>query len=219
MDPIYIIKFMKEQYISTLIDCQLFYANPAGYYWKCENGIGDKNEGLASSGPWEPINKIQIMSMYKGAETPIFCSYAVMKSDIQENCIFVDRRIDNDFDKDNTMAVVMNYSSFLDAINSCEDVKNHGLVNYYDSFSVDMELASKDNLNLFYKENKYSYQKEYRIIFNGSVKGVVKSFYEYSFEKNCAKKYHFEKHIVPICICRLSNCRNDDNGLYIELTG
>ena len=210
---VYIMKFMKREHIKTLKEGHAFYANLAGYYWGLEEGQGDKDEAIASAGPLEPTTcGIQVVKMVKGAENPIFCCYAVKENSVVGNGrIKIDKQMLQVFNDDDNVALLFKFEDFLSAVNSCDAVKCHGLVKYYDKYTKEMEwsvMTSAEDALLF-KHKRFKYQNEYRIVFDDHVKGSLKlnsdGSVEYVFDNNLGRTYSFKKGLNTIRVCEIED--------------
>lgn len=219
----YIIKFFQhEEYAKTFVEERCFYTNPVGYYCNVEGGRGVALEASIIGRPLERVcENISIVDIKYGNGTPIFCCYMVVENEVLNNRIFnIDKRCVRDFmDKKGGVAVVIRYEEFHKALWSCPEIVKYGRVNYYEELSIDdtVKLSKFPLVAIFNKNIQYSYQKEYRIAFDGIVEGELKEDEErirLEYE-DCSRKYYYTDKIDIIGAYRGNSFVEDENGLYM----
>ncbi len=161
----YLIKFVPNKYVDYLMHKGL-YMNQVNYFVhpiKKEDGQFDCWECLSSS-------ELQI---YKNRDRPIWCCTAILKNEIKNGIIKLDKRLLIDFFKDdigNGSLVIFDFKSFIDKIYAYPDeyAINFGRVNYYQHpKQIGEKFISNDwSDSIFLKLSKYSYQKEFRVAIN-----------------------------------------------------
>lgn len=221
-NPKYLIKFVSnKKYADTFLN-GILYMNAAGYYHNIERGRGDIKEASVMSRPFDIPNPYFNVSMFKCAEYPIFCMYAVFEDDIEYNTIKnINRKCIDDFSTGLGYAVVITYDNMLSVISSC---KINGADIVYKSVEY-RDLTDDDEYkfittttidNLFVKNPYFQYQNEFRIVVCEKVKtdiewndkdGATRTYlpaqYKFSFDiRNKAKIY-----------C-LNDIEQDSNGNY-----
>lgn len=223
--PKYIIKFFKENdHEKDFLENEIFFTNPVGYYWDGENGQSDKNEASALGKPLEQVhNEYYVSEMKVGSGYRIFCCYAVYDEDISNGYIInIDGRCFDDFfdNPKEGIAVLVEWDEFETAIKSCNKIKKYEPVDYKEITSSDDELyyLTDETAAIFHKGCYYSYQKEFRIVFNDFAQGKVvlnedKTGYKMSYA-DLSKKYNYN-----YCIKTAKKYRKEDfiettNGLY-----
>lgn len=174
-DELYVIKFgLKDTFANNLIDLGELHFKCLKYYIlqeKRENkaGQGDVYEGSIGN------------LMYKYSYNPVYCAYLVTKKDIvslkNKNYIKVDLRIAEDFMKNNTSFVVIQFDEFLKRTKNLNNGNlNIATINYcnvgeknnlrtLDDWKQEFALIS-DNTGLcaFRKNKRLYYQNEIRIM-------------------------------------------------------
>lgn len=225
----FIIKFFgKMGYMDTFLKEQSFFACPAGYYCTIEgNDQGDEREASVISKPLTPVYKETcVYDIKKGLGYPIFCCYGIDKKDVENDYIIdIDKQCISTFMGDNGCAVLITYEDFCEAINTCREAMDHKDVEYYNFITFEMEkdfLFSKCKYKpLFFKQNRYSYQKEHRIIFenwfNYELERVEKEgkFYDIKrYRKEAFRKYKYEHIFTPVGIYYKNDFEEYDDGKY-----
>lgn len=155
----YLLKFAaKEAYIDDLIDGRL-YMNAAGYYHGLPGEQGDPLEASIVGGT----------CIYLYHRLPIYCMYAVRKSDVTNNSAVIPSRMIEEFGCATGWIGIIQYDRFarLLAKQTAEDgdIYAHGPISYgAPGPKLINEIFQGIPHNLVIKTPRYPYQKEYRII-------------------------------------------------------
>ena len=165
----YLIKFVsKRDYAESLLDGNLF-MHTAHYYHELEKkygpGQGDLREG----------NVIPGIAIYKDADLPLFCLYAV--TTVQDGFISINQEIVRDFKCESGFAVVMDYDCFNNSIPQIETggyAIRAGLISYgIPTEKLITQFFTDNNADaLFVKHPYFKKQQEYRVVVFKSIPRV-----------------------------------------------
>lgn len=168
-------------------------------------------------------NDIRVIDIKNGEGYPIFCSYCVKDEDVKgNNIIDIDARCISDFFSIDGIAVVFDMKEYMDIINSCDKVLAHGAIVYKDdelSFEDEVNYLSGNGLSCIMKKKKqYSYQKEYRVVFDDWIKGNIVP-YEKSvrmvYYSDQAKRYNYYSEAKPIGLFEKTDFVKVSNSKYV----
>lgn len=171
----YLVKFLNRQYLNYMLNDGL-YMNPAYYYVfsNCETNQSDKYEGIASL-------PLRSNNLHKNLAKPIWCCVGIDEQDIIDNKFKIDRRLLEDFFKNdiaNGVLVVIDYNKFINHIHQFPDEYEirYSNVAYVDfgTTQFDVFISGKWYDSLFVKSEKYSYQKEFRLVIYRNCKPIYK---------------------------------------------
>lgn len=151
----------KKQYAQDLIDGKL-YMNSAAYYRYIENGTKGQEDPMEAA--VSSTNKIFINSLY-----PIYCMHKVEDSEVKYGKIHISKCVVEELGTKYGYIVQLPYNLFLKRLITC-DTNGHrlcyGPVHYgFIDLPISKKLfAESDVKQLFIKSEKFSEQREYRIV-------------------------------------------------------
>lgn len=158
-DIAYLLKFApKEAHIDDLINGQL-YMNAAEYYHDLPSEQGDPLEVSLTYG----------MGIYANWLLPIYCMFAVRKSDIVDNAVVISKRMIEEFRRADGWIGIVRYDRFRRLLKRKIDSGNGISLHASVFYGIPAPCLTGEALrgiphNLVIKTPKYAYQKEYRII-------------------------------------------------------
>lgn len=158
-DIAYLLKFApKEAHIDDLINGQL-YMNAAEYYHDLPSEQGDPLEVSLTYG----------MGIYANWLLPIYCMFAVRKSDIVDNAVVISKRMIEEFRRADGWIGIVRYDRFRRLLKRKIDSGNGISLHASVFYGIPAPCLTGEALrgiphNLVIKMPKHAYQKEYRII-------------------------------------------------------
>lgn len=158
-DIAYLLKFApKEAHIDDLINGQL-YMNTAEYYHDLPGEQGDPLEVSLTYG----------MGIYANWLLPIYCMFAVRKSDIVDNAVVISKRMIEEFRRADGWIGIVRYDRFRRLLKRKIDSGNGISLHASVFYGIPAPCLTGEALrgiphDLVIKTPKYAYQKEYRII-------------------------------------------------------
>lgn len=159
----YLIKFNdKEDYAKKLINLGQLHVSSLQKYISMEQGRGDFRE----AGLFDCAIRI-------GLNKPVYCMYAVSECDICDGLIKINRRVVKEFCDEGYITLIDTKAFITQLYDKYLDVEC-GLVVYKNrSFEDDKELFLRCGDVMFYKDSSFSYQSEFRVVFQTELAKII----------------------------------------------